>query len=87
MRPFGVGRALLVAVLVAGTSLWGFFSAGLALPGSERAGPLVAVGAVIPLLVIAAVGGRRPGRELRSHPKIYVQLGLLEAVKISLFLA
>ncbi|WP_174185581.1 DMT family transporter [Nocardia barduliensis] len=87
MRQSGGGRASSVALLVAGTSLWGLFSAGLALSGSDQAGPLVAMGAAIPLLVVAAVTGRRPGLELRSHPRIYVQLGLLEAVNISLYVA
>ncbi|MEU2036146.1 DMT family transporter [Nocardia amamiensis] len=87
MRQFGGGHASSVAILLAGTSLWGLFSAGLALLGSERAGPLVAVGAAIPLLIVATVGGRSPGRELRSHPRIYVQLGLLEAANISLYVA
>ncbi|MGY1947180.1 DMT family transporter [Nocardia asiatica] len=87
MRQSVGGRASSVALLVAGTSLWGLFSAGLALSGSGRAGPLVALGAAIPLLVVAAATGRRPGRELCSHPRIYLQLGVLEAVNISLYVA
>ncbi|WP_157106988.1 DMT family transporter [Nocardia arthritidis] len=76
-----------MALLVAGTSLWGLFSAGLALLGSNGAGPLVAMGAATPLLIIAAVTGRRPGVELGSHPRIYIRLGLLEALNISLYVA
>ncbi|MGY2116836.1 DMT family transporter [Nocardia gipuzkoensis] len=87
MRQSAGGRASSVALLVAATSLWGLFSAGLALLGSDRAGPLVAMSAAIPLLMVAAATGRRPGRELRSHPRIYIQLGLLEAVNISLYVA
>ncbi|MGY1865720.1 DMT family transporter [Nocardia gipuzkoensis] len=87
MRQSAGGRASSVALLVAATSLWGLFSAGLALLGSDRAGPLVAMSAATPLLMVAAVTGRRPGRELRSHPRIYIQLGLLEAVNISLYVA
>ncbi|MGY2008106.1 DMT family transporter [Nocardia gipuzkoensis] len=87
MRQSAGGRASSVALLVAATSLWGLFSAGLALLGSDRAGPLVAMSAAIPLLMVAAATGRQPGRELRSHPRIYIQLGLLEAVNISLYVA
>ncbi|MEU2040495.1 DMT family transporter [Nocardia niwae] len=76
-----------MAALVAGTSLWGSFSAGLALLGSDVAGPLVAIGAAIPLLVVAAVTGRRPSLAFRTHPRIYLQLGLFEAVNISLYVA
>ncbi|WP_217999126.1 DMT family transporter [Nocardia exalbida] len=76
-----------MALLVAGTSLWGLFSAGLALLGSSGAGPTVAMGAAIPLLVTAAVTGRRPGLALGSYPRIYIQLGLLEALNISLYVA
>ncbi|WP_406238422.1 hypothetical protein [Nocardia sp. NBC_01009] len=47
----------------------------------------MAVGAAAPLLVIAAVAGWRPWRQLRSHPRTYLQLGLLEAVNISLYAA
>ncbi|MEV6253922.1 DMT family transporter [Nocardia sp. NPDC051911] len=63
------------------------FSAGLALLGSDRAGPLVAIGAAIPLLSVAAVTGRRPALELYSHGSTYFRLGLLEAVNISLYVA
>ncbi|WP_157124491.1 DMT family transporter [Nocardia pseudovaccinii] len=87
MPQLDVGAAVPVVVLLAGTSLWGLFSAGLAVLDSGGAGPLVALGGAIPLLVIATLGGRRPWRELRSHPRIYVQLGLLEAANLSLYIA
>ncbi len=87
MRQLGATRTSATAVLVAATSLWGCFSAGLALLGSGRAGPLVALGAGIPLLVIARVRGCNPWREVSSHKRTYLQLGLLEAVNISLYAA
>ncbi|MFF0529371.1 EamA family transporter [Nocardia amikacinitolerans] len=87
MGYFGDTRGVSLAYLLAGTSLWGLFSAGLAVLGSGRAGPVVSAGAAVPLLVVAAVTGGRPLRELRSHPRLYLRLGLLEAVNISLYAA
>ncbi|WP_280491981.1 hypothetical protein [Nocardia asiatica] len=87
MWQFGAIRTSAAAALVAATSLWGCFSAGLALVGSGRAGPLVALGAAIPLLVIAAIGGGSPWREFSSHPRTFLRLGVLEAMNISLYAA
>ncbi|WP_431971551.1 hypothetical protein [Nocardia sp. bgisy134] len=76
-----------LAGLMAATSLWGCCSAGLALLGSQRAAPLVALGAAVPLLVVAVAGGRRPWRELRANPGTYLRLGFLEAANISMYVA
>ncbi|WP_043738087.1 DMT family transporter [Nocardia asiatica] len=86
-KPCEARQATAVALLVAATTLWGCFSAGLALLGSRHAGPLVSLGAAIPLLAIAAAAGRRPDQELRTHKKLYLRLGALEAVNISLYVA
>lgn len=74
-----------VTLLIGGTTLWGLFSAGLALFGSGSAGPTVAIGAAVPLLALAVACGRHPVREIRMHPKSYLVLGLLEAANITLY--
>ncbi len=76
-----------VMTLIAATTLWGFFSAGLALLGSSRVGPTVAIGAAVPLLLLAVAGGRNPLQDLRAHPKTFLVLGFLEAVNITLYAA
>lgn len=74
-------------VLFAATSLWGLFSAGLALFGSTDAGPVVAVGAALPLLFAATLRGRRPFREMVAHPRLYLGLGALEGANIAFYAA
>ncbi|MFB7878873.1 EamA family transporter [Nocardia sp. NPDC056064] len=80
-------RQTSVMTLIAATTLWGFFSAGLALFGSGTVGPAVALGAAVPLLVLAVAAGRGPLRDLRAHPKTFLVLGFLEAVNITLYAA
>lgn len=85
MRSPGHGVSLLA--LFGATSLWGLFSAGAALSGSGRGGPLVAAGAAVSLLIGSVLSGLDPVREFRSHPGLYLRLGVLEAVNLSLYVA
>jgi drug/metabolite transporter (DMT)-like permease len=74
-------------VLFAATSLWGVFSASLALFGSRDVGPVVAVGAALPLLIAATLRGRRPFREMMRNLRLYLGLGVLEGANIAFYVA
>ncbi len=76
-----------IALMIAVTCLWGTSSALLAALGAPTTAGLVALGGAVPLLVSARLRGQRPWATLTANPALYVQLGVLEAANLALYVA
>ena len=76
-----------IALMIVVTCLWGTSSALLAALGAPTTAGLVALGGAVPLLVSARLRGQHPWATLTAHPGLYVELGLLEAANLALYVA
>ncbi|MGF6892959.1 drug/metabolite transporter (DMT)-like permease [Nocardia sp. GAS34] len=85
--PIALPRAAPIALMIAVTCLWGTSSALLAALAAPTTAGLVALGGAVPLLVSARLRGQHPWATLTAHPALYLELGLLEAANLALYVA
>jgi drug/metabolite transporter (DMT)-like permease len=75
-------------LMILATSFWGAAHAGISRVGAAgTAGALVTAGGAVALLVFAVARGSDPWLEFRGAPRVFVCLGVLEALNMVCFVA